>query len=317
MGNTELIAEVEFEGGDLTNRPMPLEDIGEVAFGLSYALRKTIPMQNPALKKIRDLTIPTILNTGSLHIGIPANIGALVTLIPSKGERCTLDAFLHKEYNGELQDIVPLPTTAQDIFKQTFDHLNHLVRYVDHVGGFQKKPLQIEMLDDHLTARVTNEAQQTADFPRNVVELAPRTPQDLFSGMAKVIHGGRHCCFHVAGRPAPTGCITAINRDLFYDDSLGELMFPELIDGETVTLTGAIRFVNESTNRIGLEYNDHFLTCYPESGKRVSEWKKELIGHDKNVFTGQVNLTGAVKRYQKNQKVLKWPHIIFTDVTRA
>lgn len=315
MGNAELIAEAKFEGGDLTNQPMPLEDIGEVAFGLSYALRKTIPAQNPALKKIRDLTIPTILNTGSLHIGIPANIGALVLLTTSKGERCTLDAFLESEYKNEMLGVNPFPTTAQKIFKHTFSHLNHLVRYVDHVGGFQKKPLQIEILNDHLTARVTNAAQQTAEFPRNVVELAPRTPQDLFSGMAKVIHGGRRCCFHVAGRPDPTGCITAINRDLFYDDSIGEIMFPELIDGETVTLTGAIRFVNQRTNHIGFEYNEseQFITCYPESGKQVSAWKKELIDSKEEFFCEHVELTGVVKR----SKHLKWPKIMFIDIKRV
>lgn len=316
MGNAELIAEAKFEGGDLLNQPMPLEDIGEVAFGLSKALRKTIPQQNPVLARIRELTIPTILNTGSLHIGIPANIGALVLLTTAKGERCTLDAFLEKANNGELTGVNPYPTTAQDIFKHTFSHLNHLVRYIAHVGGFQMEPLSVEYLDDHKTAVVTNAEQHIAEFPRKVVELVPKTPPDLFNGMAKVIHGGRTCCFHVAGLPAPTGCITAINRSLFYDDSLGELMFPELLDGETVTLKGAIRFLNESTNRIGLEYNDHFLTCYPESGKQVSAWKTEVIGHDKKVFTGHVQLTGVVKRYLKNKKILKWPHIILSDIKR-
>jgi hypothetical protein len=137
-------------------------------------------------------------------------------------------------------------------------------------------------------------------------------PPRLLLRMTSVVRQERVLAIGLAG-DASKDEVVVVERDkpLFDDRSDDEddddVVFPELVHGKAVTLTGRLIRGNEASNTVGLEHEGHIVNCVPVRGN-VRQYKAALFL--------RCRVAGRINRHTKSRFVAeRRPTLIIEKVT--
>ncbi|WP_156441398.1 MULTISPECIES: hypothetical protein [unclassified Burkholderia] len=103
--------------------------------------------------------------------------------------------------------------------------------------------------------------------------------------------------------------ITAREKSIFSDDEdelIDELLFPELVHGATVSLTGEVTRENKTSQSMGFKYQGHILTAHPET--------RNIVPYKPMLFE-TCRLIGVVDRMDEKGRIgAKRPKLIFSSL---
>ncbi len=152
--------------------------------------------------------------------------------------------------------------------------------------------------------------------PKKYIDLYLACPEKLFSKNAGIIENERTLEFGVVedGKEKKVS-ITEKQKSIFYTKGDEEdILFPELVHGQSIELEGEITRGNEKTNTLGFEYKGHILTCKPSNGHIVN-FKNKIISQLEDHFFPLIKIIGIIDRTDENHLFKeKRPQIIFSDI---
>jgi len=92
------------------------------------------------------------------------------------------------------------------------------------------------------------------------------------------------------------------------DDEDDDILFPELLHGDTLVLDGEVTRESKTSNNMGFKYLDQILTATPEAGSIVQY---------KSILFLKCRLFGVVSRLDDKGKTRsKRPKLIFSHIQR-
>lgn len=162
---------------------------------------------------------------------------------------------------------------------------------------------------------IFNEQKELLYVPKEYLEQFTKIPESIFSRLTKLVEQHRELKIDFSKEESNDkddtegeASITLEEKFIFYSAKDEEdILFPELVQSQYVELRGHITRGNENSNTIGFSYQNHILTCYPTSGKIVS---------DREYFFGDCIIRGYVNRLDKSGVYLeKRPRISYLEIS--
>lgn len=146
---------------------------------------------------------------------------------------------------------------------------------------------------------IKNDDGEELKVPLAILLFMEKCPHTLFSDLASIVSPSQELEIgvNVYGKIEKAKITEATRRIFYVEDDDKEDVLPELKDGDKVTLTGVVTRANESAQSIGFLHLDHVITCKPETGKCLADFKNALISQNhKYLYVPQMKLTGIVER---------------------
>lgn len=301
----EYIGYVKYQGPHIKDGLFGARDAAIALNGFDEVFRYFLIKEAPEIATLK-FDLPVKIREGSWEIAVPENIADLITIKNAIGGLVftTLTAYFTTTAtiaakNGLIN--TPAVKDTISIFQKTFQVIQWMIRLVSHMKDFRKKFDHAKLKDAKIVA-ITNDDGEVLEVPLEILMLMEKCPKNLFSKLASIVSASQELEIGVnnAGN-IETVRITETTRRFFYVEDEKEKILPELIDGEEVTLTGVVTRANESSQSIGFQYNGHILTCKPQTGKTLADFKNLLISQNhKYLYVPFMDLTGVVER--KNPK---------------
>jgi len=137
------------------------------------------------------------------------------------------------------------------------------------------------------------------EIPSEYFEWYQNLPPRLLTRMTSVIRPERALSIGAnVGRSVRVVKISEREKALFEDREIEEesddVLFPEMIHGEVVSIIGRLIRGNEASNSLGLEYEGHVINCVPAVGS---------IRQHKSALFLRCRVKGRINRHAKNRFV--------------
>lgn len=300
----EYIGYVKYQGPHIKDGLFGARDAAIALNGFDEVFRYFLIKEDPEFSTLK-FDLPIKIEEGSWGIFTPEAIEHLMYVAAgSTIGYCTLKKYFTTVAEIAAKDGILQSGPAKDIkaiFQKTFQVIQWMIRLVSHMKDFRKKFDHAKLKDAKIVA-ITNDDGEVLEVPLEILMLMEKCPKNLFSKLASIVSASQELEIGVnnAGN-IETVRITETTRRFFYVGDEKEKILPELIDGEEVTLTGVVTRANESSQSIGFQYNGHILTCKPQTGKTLADFKNLLISQNhKYLYVPFMDLTGIVER--KNPK---------------
>jgi hypothetical protein len=231
--------------------------------GLRYFLKS-----DRANVELQSLPIPVSIEKASWTAVIPPDAATWLLAILGAGALTYATTAAKKMAENDFKE-----GGLKDALRAALKGFIWCLKIGKHVGTFrQKRIVGMIWRNNNLEVGVPNDSGEYIFVPRRIFEQYASAPPKLFAGVAKVIEERRTLKAAVKeGVEVIEVTVTRAERHYFYldEDDSGELLFPDLVHGERVTLKGVVTRGNEKANSIGFEFRDHILTCYPRFGSIV------------------------------------------------
>lgn len=304
MENSEYenIGSIRYSGADVTYGVIDAGSAGSALLGLDEAVRYFNGQQAPELAGIR-YDVPVRTQAGSWEAVVLASLGVgagtfALSYLKKAGEKMAEKDF--KEFG------------LGDVLKKSMAAIQTLARLVKHsrrARGWNQ--VQAVVGPDQTSVAITNDRGETLLVPLEFYRWYLNLPPRLLARMTSVVSEGRILTISVPSEnPQEDVVIEPNDKALFEDteddDLEEEVLFPELIHGQTFILEGRLIRGNEASNSVGLEYQGHVLNCIPDHGS-VRQYKMALFL--------QCIVEGRVNRHSKNRFVAeRRPTLILSKV---
>lgn len=282
----------------------------EALLGFDEILRYFISEENPDFKNV-DYEIPVRIKKGTWGIWIPIGIGTLLAAqyFNSVAKKAGSDGFFE---TGPAKDIVKM-------FQGSIKAAQWMIKVGSHIGTLAKNKFEgvkIKQINQSVIIEIPNEQGELLNVPKKYFDKFTKCPKKLFSKNAYIIEQERILEFGVFENGTEEKVsITEKQKSIFYtkgDEK--DILFPELVHGQSVELEGEITRGNEKTNTLGFEYNGHILTCKPSNGHIVN-FKNKIISQLDDRFFPLIKIIGIIDRTDENHLFEeKRPQIIFSDI---
>lgn len=301
----EYIGYIKYQGPNIKDGLFGARDAATALNGFDEVFQYFLSKEEPEFAKL-NYDLPVKIEEGSWEILTPENIEHLMYVAAGSGIGfCTLKKYFETIADVAGKDGLLQTGPAKDItatFRKTYQTILWVIKLVSHMKCFKKKYEHAKFTDSDQFVIITNDEGEQLKVPIAVLFLMEKCPTALFGKLASLVSPSQELEIGVKnGNQVETAKITEATRRIFFaDDDDEENILPELVDGETVTLTGVVTRTNESENSLGFAYNDHVLTCKPLSDRTLADFKTALISQNhKHLYVPQVVMTGVVER--KNQ----------------
>lgn len=318
----EYVGYLKYSGKDVEDGCLDAKKAAEALLGLNEFLRYFIQKEEPSLQKI-DFEIPVRIQKGSWDVWIkelitPQNIittAGTAYLIPLLA-KAAQDGFLE---TGPVKDIKAIGKAVGVVVK-AIKSSQWMIRIASHLQTFSKQVFKRVQSSSQLTQNqgewflvIQNDEKEVLSIPQKYVDLYLECPEGIFKKNASIVSIERilKIGFYLESEIHEI-VITEAQKPIFCKESEPDTtLFPELQEGDFVSLEGIITKVNEKANTIGFEYKEHVLLCKPEKG-HLSAFKGKIVSREQRIFP-RLKIIGVISRLDKKGKVKEKPEIIFSD----
>ncbi len=297
----EYIGYIKYQGPHIQHGLFGAREAATALRGFDEMFRYFLIKEDPEFAKIQ-FDLPVKVEEGSWELLIPDAIERLMYVAAGSGIAfCTLKKYFETTAEIAAKDGIFQTGAAKDarlIFQKAFQMAQWVIKLVSHVKGFHKKFDHVKIGADE-SVKITNDEGGELLVPLEVLKLLDKCPQNLFSNLACIVTQEQELEIGVKVNDQLEAVkISFAERSYFYvEEEEEEAILPDLIDGETVTLTGMVTRANETAQSIGFSYQGHVITCKPENGKRLADFKNLLISQNhKYLYVPLMDLTGVVER---------------------
>lgn len=315
----EYIGYFKYQGDKIQNGLFGAREAATALEGFDEVFRYFLIKEEPEFSRLQ-FDLPIKIEEGSWEILIPDDIEHCLYVLASTGiiyssakiyfdnlaKKAAEDGFFQ---TGPAKDI-------KLIFQKTVLSIQWIIKVVSHLKGFLKTIDKAKIKDDNVI--ITNADGEEISVPLRIINLLEKCPSNLFSKLASIVSSKQKLEVGVRVQErTETTVISEVNRSYFYvkEDNDEQVLLPELVDGKEVTLTGVVTRANESAQSIGFLYQGHVITCKPEKGKSLADFKNLLISQNhKYLYVPTMNLTGIVERKTPHGEDKERIRIFFSDL---
>lgn len=290
-----------YEGEGLVKGTIDARSGGLALIGVDECIRHFAERKNPALQK-HGYELPVRTQEGSWEV-ILLGIGTLFA-----GPYVVKAA--QKMAENDFKD-----TGLKDAVKAAAQALVYLIRLIKHKRGeIDLKNEKISWNMNKQVALIENEENEQLEVPAEYIKWYSSLPN---SALKNLVYAVKEDVSLTVGAETTEGeyittQITRKDRILFgfpEEEEPTEFLFPELANGDEVSLQGRLTRGNEQTNTVGLEYQGHILNCVPQIGN-VNRYKPLL-------FTECV-VNGVITRFPRGGMTPeRKPTIIISDIRQV
>lgn len=300
----DVCAYIKYEGELVSDGFLDAKRAGDALIGIDEAVRFFLYHENHSLHHV-DFEIPVLVRKGSWETIFLENFDAvLIKTAVTWGATNYFGSPLSEMGKSDFKAL-----GFKDIFKSAFKSMTWVLKIAKHLGSITKKRIEhVEVAGDNVVA-ITNDAGEKLLAPAQHLKVFAACPGDLFARLARVIEVERDLVIgYKDDKDSNYVRITQQQKFIFIPgEDENEVLFPELLHNQYVELAGHVTRGNESSNTIGLLYEGHILTCYPNEGS-IKLYKGTL-------FTNAI-IKGFVDRLDKKtgEFIEKRPRIKFVEV---
>jgi hypothetical protein len=242
--------------------------------GFDRSLRHFVSREDPALGKF-NFQIPVKVQHGSWAALIPDTVGGWVMAGLGVAVTAYITTAATKLAENDFKD-----KKLKDVFVEGLKAIQWIIRVGKHLGTLTNRRLTgLRWRNDNTEVGIPNEAKEYLFVPRHYFQAFLEAPANILADIASIVEVERVLTIAVIQEEGvDTETISIRDKHIFYvaDKIDDEVLFPELLHGQNVELDGVVTRGNEVANSIGFRYNEHILTCYPQSGS-VVRFKKHLF----------------------------------------
>jgi hypothetical protein len=305
MDNEACLGYIKYEGELVEDGLMDGRKQAQAIIGLDEALRYFISKQVPELRNL-DFEIPIRIKKGSWEALIPetaatwaqAGLGVVATAYFTKAAQKMAE-----------KDFADFGIT--DVFKKSIEAIKWFVRIGKHIGDLSIRKFEnSKFSSDNELIGLCNEKGEYLYVPKSIFDLYRNSNPQLLEKIAKNITGGRGLIIgSLQGGERDEVVIGIDDKPIFCKEDAEDeedILFPELVHGDTVVLEGESTRENKISNSMGFKYLGHILTSYPETGSIIPY---------KAVLFLKCRLYGTVSRLdEKGRIAAKRPKLYFSHI---
>ncbi|WP_175773780.1 hypothetical protein [Burkholderia multivorans] len=301
----EFVGFVKYDGKRLESGAFDARKSAKALIGFDEALRHFILAQAPDLRDI-EFEVPVRIEKGSWIASIPTDISTLFQL----GLGIAATAYVtnaakkmaEKDFDG---------VGFKDIFKTALEALKWIARIGKHLGNLNKRQFDdVKFKENNKLIGIPNESGEYLYLPIKYLELYAHCSPKILEKLAANIDTETTLSIGVlVDGKIDQEIITAREKSIFSDEEeelTDELLFPELVHGAAVALTGEVTRENKTSQSMGFKYQGHILTAYPET--------RNIVPYKPMLFE-TCRLIGVVDRIDEKGRIgAKRPKLIFSSL---
>ncbi|SAL39630.1 hypothetical protein AWB69_03967 [Caballeronia udeis] len=301
----EFLGFVKYEGKRLESGAFDARKSARALVGFDEALRYFILIQAPGLRDT-EFEIPVRIEKGSWIATIPSDISTLFEL----GLGIAATAYVtnaakkmaEKDFDG---------VGFKDIFKTSLEAIKWVARIGKHLGGLDQRRFEnVKFTEDNELIGIPNDTGDYLYLPVKYLELYANCNPKILEKLVTNVDAETILSIGVVADGAiDQETITERDKSIFAEDEeelTDELLFPELVHGAPVVLTGEVTRENKTSQSMGFKYQGHILTAYPET--------RNIVPYKPMLFE-TCRLVGVVDRIDEKGRIgAKRPKLIFSSL---
>ena len=305
MDDERYLGYIKYDGELVESGLMDARKQAQALIGLDEALRYFISKQIPQLRKL-DFEIPVRIKKGSWEALIPdtaaawaqAGLGVVATAYFTKAAQKMAE-----------KDFADFGIT--DVFKKSIDAIKWFARIGMHIGDLSIRKFEnSKFRDGGELIGLCNEKGEYLYVPRYIFDMYNGSNPKLLEKIAQNIDSERGLKIgSFEGDTKDEVTIGLDEKSIFCkeeDEDEDDILFPELVHGDTVALEGESTRESKTSNSMGFKYQGHILTSHPESGSIVPY---------KSILFLKCRLYGTVdRRDEKGRIAAKRPKLYFSHI---
>ena len=304
---SSVFAQIKYEGKLVEDGYLDARKSGEVLIGIDEVLRYFLYQENIDFQKI-EFEIPIKVNKGSWVADFLANydeylLKSAITFAGTKYVGSALSEMAKNDFKS---------FGFNNMFKTAFKGMTWVLKIAKHLGTLSKKKLNnLKFIKENKFVIIENENGQFLEVPVEYLQLYSDCPSSLFKKLANVVESERELIVTYNDHESKESDFVKINNDskniFIPKEEDEETLFPKLIHDMYVQIEGHITRGNEKSNTIGLSFENHIITCYPNKGN-IKDFKHTL-------FTN-CSIKGIVDRLNKKtgEFIEKRPRIKILEI---
>lgn len=301
----KYIGFIRYEGKLVEDGLMDARKQAEALLGLDNALRYFITKQAPDFRNL-DFEIPIRIKKGSWEALIPESVGGWA----QAGLGVVATAYFSKAAQLMAEkDFADFGIT--DIFRRSLDAIKWFAKIGKHMGDIAIRSFENTKFDaDNSLIGICNADGEYLYVPKRYLDLYISSNPKLLEKLVGNVEEER--ALEIGTIINGNIDVVTIDKDeknIFCEeesDQDEDVLFPELVHGDSVVLDGEVTRENKTSNSMGFKYLDHILTAYPESGSIVPY--KQLLFLNCKLF-------GTVDRIdEKGRIAARRPKLYFSHI---
>lgn len=274
MENENYVGYLKFYGKNIENGIIQADIAGQALIGFDECIRFFNKKQNPEII-LYDYKIPVITEKGSWVVWVLGSMAGMAGIFGTAYLKKAGEKMAEKDF----QDI-----GFSDIFRKSLLALKNLVDLIKHKKGninWENEDFHIEQKNDSFFVSIKNESGESILIPIEQLEWFKNIPKKSLEKIVQGVMIGQSLSIGVRNENEnfDSTSITNEEKSLFLsseEDEQEEVIFPELVHGETTQLEGKLVRGNEKTNSLGFEYKGVILNCHPTKGS-IRQYKSSLF----------------------------------------
>jgi hypothetical protein len=305
MDDEIYLGYIKYDGELVENGLMDGRKQAQAIIGLDEALRYFISKQVPELRNL-DFEIPVRIKKGSWEALIPetavtwaqAGLGIVATAYFTKAAQKMAE-----------KDFADFGIT--DVFKKSIEAIKWFARIGKHIGDLSIRQFEnSKFSDDNELIGLCNDKGEYLYVPKYIFDMYINSNPKLLEKIAGNISNGRGLKIGSVQDGEKDEVVIGIeDKPIFCKEDTEDeedILFPELVHGDTVVLEGESTRENKTSNSMGFKYLGHILTSYPETGSIVPY---------KAVLFLKCRLYGTVSRLdEKGRIAARRPKLYFSHI---
>ena len=305
MDDENYLGYIKYEGKLVEDGLMDARRQAQALLGLDYALRFFIEKQAPDFRNL-GFEIPVRVKKGSWEALIPETVAGWV----QAGLGIVATAYFTKAAQKMAEkDFADFGIT--DLFKNALEAIKWFARIGKHMGDVTTRKFEhTKFTDGNEFVGIRNKKGEYLYVPKKILDLYITSNPKLLDRLAENIDEGRELVIGTVFKgEADKVSIDTSEKKIFCEGESEpdeDILFPELVHGESVVLEGEVTRENKTSNSMGFKYKDHILTAYPETGSIVKY---------KPLLFLKCRLYGTVSRLdEKGRIAARRPKLIFSRI---
>lgn len=274
MESENYVGYLKFYGKNIENGIIQADIAGQALIGFDGCIRFFNKKQNPEII-LYDYKIPVITEKGSWVVWVLGSMAGMAGIFGTAYLKKAGEKMAEKDF----QDI-----GFSDIFRKSLLALKNLVDLIKHKKGninWENEDFHIEQKNDSFFVSIKNESGESILIPIEQLEWFKNIPKKSLEKIVQGVMVGQSLSIGVRNENEnfDSTSITNEEKSLFLsseEDEQEEVIFPELVHGETTQLEGKLVRGNEKTNSLGFEYKGVILNCHPTKGS-IRQYKSSLF----------------------------------------
>ncbi len=275
MQNETCIGYLRYSGKLVDEGFLDARKSAQALIGFDEALRFFISYQVPQLADV-DYEIPVRVQKGSWEALIPDSVGKWVLMALGAGATVYVTTAAKKMAESDFKE-----AGIKTLFARSLESILWIARIGAHVGDMTQKTFQgVKWRNNNQEVGLPNAQGEHLFVPKEQLEAWRACDPSLLSKMSEIVEADREMTLGLFKDDSEQRVNISITQKSIFipnHDDTQEVLFPEFLHGQYVELEGSTTRGNKNTNTIGFKYRDHILTCYPQAGRTVVEYKRALF----------------------------------------